>query len=170
MAIHAIELAGRLTRRGNTVAIRWTPAHVGVEGNERADLAAKDAATLPPLGGTRGRSSLAYMKRRTTERTNERWITDTTTRMGKKDRGRGAYAGPGRGAKPRIRTHLRKAGKSVASRFFQLLSGHAMIAPFLKDRWGWTDSDRCWWCSGGRQSRDHLFKECKKWKGEIEEL
>jgi hypothetical protein len=29
----------------------------------------------------------------------------------------------------------------VASRYFQLLSGHAMIAPFLKDRWGWTDSD-----------------------------
>ena len=45
-----------------------------------------------------------------------------------------------------------------------------MIAPFLKDRWGWTDSDTCWWCDGGRQSKDHLFKECRRWKKEIEEL
>ena len=36
--------------------------------------------------------------------------------------------------------------------------------------WGWTSSDRCWWCEGGRQSRDHLFKECKTWKKEIAEL
>ena len=54
--------------------------------------------------------------------------------------------------------------------FFQLLSGHAMIAPFLKEKWGWIDSDRCWWCGGGRQSRDHLFKECITWKREITEL
>ena len=63
-----------------------------------------------------------------------------------------------------------RAGKGVASRFFQLLSGHAMIAPFLKEKWRWTDSDRCWWCNGGRQSRDHLFKECVMWKKEIDEL
>ena len=65
---------------------------------------------------------------------------------------------------------MRKTGKGVAWRFFQLLSGHAKIAPFLKDRWGWTDSDKCWWCNGGRQSRDHLFKECRTWRKEIEEL
>ena len=64
---------------------------------------------------------------------------------------------------------MRRARKGVASRFFQLLSGHAMIAPFLKEKWGWTDSDRCWWCDGGRQSREH-FKECGAWKDEIKEL
>ena len=21
-----------------------------------------------------------------------------------------------------------------------------MIAPYLKERWGWIDTDRCWWC------------------------
>ena len=166
-----IEIAKRLTQRGNTISIRWTPAHVGVDGNERADLAAKDAATLPPLRGTQGRYSLAFAKRGITDRTNERWITDTTARTRKKDGGRrGAYTGPDRGARPRIRTLLRKTRKGVASRFFPLLSGHALIAPFLKDRWGWTDSDECWWCGGERQSRDHLFKEFKKWGREIKEL
>ena len=45
-----------------------------------------------------------------------------------------------------------------------------MIAPFLKDKFGWVDSDQCWWCSSGRQSREHLFKECRAWKKEIREL
>ena len=176
MAIRAIEIAERITRRGNTITIRWTPAHVGVEGNERADRTAKDAATLPPLEGTRGRFSLAYQKRKIREGVTKGWIEDTKRRMGKNnDNGngsgkRGAYREPGREARPRIRRELRKARKGVASRFFQLLSGHAMIAPFLKEKWKWTDSDRCWWCGGGRQSRDHLFKECTTWKKEIAEL
>ena len=42
-----------------------------------------------------------------------------------------------------------------------------MIAPFLKEKYGWVESDVCWWCSNGRQSREHLFKECRTWKGEI---
>jgi hypothetical protein len=45
-----------------------------------------------------------------------------------------------------------------------------MIAPFLKDRWGWTDSDSCWWCDGGKQSRDHLFKECRRWEKRLRNL
>ena len=51
-----------------------------------------------------------------------------------------------------------------------MLSGHAMITPFLKERWGWTRSDVCWWCSDGRQSRENLFKECRAWTTEIKEL
>ena len=42
-----------------------------------------------------------------------------------------------------------------------------MIAPFLKDKFGWVESDTCWWCSSGWQSREHLFKECRTWKDEI---
>ena len=45
-----------------------------------------------------------------------------------------------------------------------------MTAPFLKDKFGWVDSDQCWWCRSGRQSREHLFKECRTWKKEIKEL
>jgi len=47
----------------------------------------------------------------------------------------------------------------------------ALIAPFLKDKLKKTDSDQCWWCeTGKRQSRDHLFKECGRWKTEINVL
>ena len=42
-----------------------------------------------------------------------------------------------------IRARLRHDSKGVAARFFQLMSGQAMTAPFLKERWGWTISDVC---------------------------
>ena len=71
---------------------------------------------------------------------------------------------------PRIPTTLGRTRKSLASRFFQLMSGHAMIAPFLRDKFRWVESDQCWWCSSGRQSREHLFKECRAWKNEIRKL
>ena len=45
-----------------------------------------------------------------------------------------------------------------------------MIAPFLKEKFGWVEPDSCWWRSGGRQSREHLFKECRTWKEEIRTL
>ena len=53
---------------------------------------------------------------------------------------------------------------------FKLLSGDAMIAPFLKEKWGWADSGRCWWCEKGGQSREHIFKECTTWTAEIRKL
>ena len=80
------------------------------------------------------------------------------------------YRAPRVGEVPRIPRALRGARKEVASRFFQLASGHAMIAPFLKEKYGWVESDQCWWCGCGRQSREHLFKECRTWKKEIREL
>ena len=41
---------------------------------------------------------------------------------------------------------------------------------FLRDKFGWVESDQCWWCEGGRQSREHLFKECRTWKDQIRKL
>ena len=80
------------------------------------------------------------------------------------------YRIPREGTVPRIPSALGRAGKGLASRFFQLASGHAMIAPFLKEKFKWVSSSQCWWCGSGRQSREHLFKECRAWKNEIKKL
>lgn len=77
------------------------------------------------------------------------------------------FQGPDEGARPRIREGLGTAPKSLAARFYQLASGHAMTVPFLKKRFGWIDSDIRWWCGTGRQAREHLFKECITWREEI---
>ena len=132
MAIQIIELAQRIVDQGNSIAIRWTPAHRGVEGNERADQTAKEMATLPPLRSTTRHYSLAFLRRRATERATRAWRSD----IDKRNAGRRTFRLPTAASRPGIRPQLRGVTKRVAARFFQLLSGHAMIAPLPKEIWG----------------------------------
>ena len=111
--------------------------------------------------------SMAYVKGRARKEANKEWVEI----LKELNRKRG-YVTMRRkeDSVPRILEALRRAPKALASRFFQLASGHAMTAPFLKEKFKWTDSDICWWCSRGRQTREHLFKECSAWKEEIRKL
>ena len=52
---------------------------------------------------------------------------------------------PGRGIK---RAQLRRARKTLAGRYYQLLSGHAATGT-QSLRFGMTDTDECWWCTSG---------------------
>ena len=63
-----------------------------------------------------------------------------------------------------------KAPASCAARGCRFLSGHALMAPFLLERWGRGLSDQCRWCGRDRQSREHLFNECPAWETGIREL
>jgi hypothetical protein len=55
--------------------------------------------------------------------------------------------------RPRKKTGFRSAlqhlPKVLASRYYQLMSGHALIAPYMKENLHKTDSDECWWCETG---------------------
>ena len=65
----------------------------------------------------------------------------------------------------------RRTPKHIAGRYYQLLSGHAAIGPYLKDKIRKIDDDRCWWCGGGKkQTRHHLFTECRAWAPQIRKL
>ena len=175
-AIRSILGAGRLSQRGACISIHWVPGHAGIAGNEIADQWAGDAAAREVK--CRARTSFitrpapmdsvvsgSFMKAMLRRRAVSSW-RECIIRAG---RGRRPYRIPREGAVPKIPATLGRAKKSLASRFFQLASGHAMTAPFLRDKFGWVDSDQCWWCSSGRQSREHLFKECRAWN-EIREL
>ena len=69
---------------------------------------------------------------------------------------------------------LRRVGKSLASRYYQLLSSHAAVGAFLHERMAGPlsrESDECRHCScGRRESRYHLFVECKAWAPRIRRL
>lgn len=127
LAIRIIELAGRMVEQGNSIAIGWTPAHRGVEGNERADQSAKEMVALPPLRAMTRRYSITFLRRRATERATQTWRADIERR----NAGRRTFRLPTAASRPSIRPQLRRVGKRVAARFFQLLSSHAMTAPFL---------------------------------------
>ena len=165
MAIKGIRLATEAIKRGAAITIRWVPGHARVPGNEVADQWASEAATrehkyrmgrgvlnLPTTSQASRTSLKTVLKKKATVK----WRSEVVERC----KGRKAFHIPGGDRAPGIPEELRRAPKEVASRSFQLASGHAMIAPFLKDKFGWLDSDMCWWCGGGRQSREHLFKEC----------
>jgi len=61
------------------------------------------------------------------------------------------------------------ARKTIAVRVYQLKSGHALIAKYLM-RIGKRRDMKCWWCGHEYQTRDHLFKWCKRWKQEQKRL
>jgi ribonuclease HI len=148
---------------GGTVVYRWVPSHNDIEGNKKADAAAKSAAANPTLPGTTKLlnsekfSSISHINRVTKEkRSNEtkKWITETT--------GHRKNYSPPTLTKPDLITMA--SSKAIATRYYQLKIGHAVISRHLK-RIGTIDDDRCWWCnSGERQSISHLIKECHKWK------
>ena len=166
-----IELATGLIGRRNEILILWVPAHVGVEGNEVADRMAKEAAVGQIYGVTdqiRWQASLPHLSRRATERRTEdtsRWIREHV-------RPERRYVPPG-GPGFRRRT-MRRVRKSTAQRYYQLLSGHAATGSFLHSRMTGPqrlETDECWWCSSGRrQTRHHLFTECRAWRPQIRAL
>ena len=174
LAVASIEVCTRILARDNEVSIHWNPAHHGVLGNEKADEYTKVAVRGESQRGAahmvpdqyRWETSLSHMSRVATKawsRAATRWMAD---RFGDLRR---RYQPPsGRGLRRRL---LRGVPKSIASRYYQLLSGHAAIGPYLKDRIHKATDDRCWWCGGGKQQTcHHLFTQCRAWLPQIRTL
>lgn len=61
--------------------------------------------------------------------------------------------------------HVKDSRKSVASRYLQLKSGHAITGAHLL-RIGTVRDARCWSCSSSGQNVEHLLPECRKWHRE----
>lgn len=108
----------------------------------------------------------AFLKHRTTERATRRWQQD----LEKRNTGRRTFRLPTPVSRPGATQQLRGVPKRIASRYFLLKSDYAVTTLFHMDRWKWTNSNACWWYEKGRQSRQHLFKECTVWTKEIREL
>jgi len=166
-----------LYERGCTLTVRWVPGHADVPGNEAADEMAKGAAANRRNPGqehapyrVRRTASMTYLKRTATERkaaeTNG-WIKEKI-RQRHQVSGRHSYTPP---KKSGFRKTLKKERKRLAARFYQLNTGHALTAPYMK-RIKKTDSNLCWWCEDGRsiQTRQHLFTECRAFKPQIKRL
>ena len=161
-----IATVDNLTARDNTLIIRRTPAHAGIDGNEQADETAKLA-----VEGRGERVEQAYLQeasltcltRRTTETRSEATSEWIRTHVGRRRR----YRPPPGG---KLRKGLARVRKELAGRFYQLLLGYTAIVEHLV-RVGQASSDRCWWCgSGERQTRFHLLVKCRRWEPEIRRL
>lgn len=124
--------------------------------NDAADAYAKGAAArgIPDKNSRLAaeRISAAFLKRRAAEgqHVDGKMIRQNGTR----ERGLSKPK-----SKPRIRPHLWTMPKAFAGQFYQLLSGHAMTAPFLKEN-GDGLSQTSAGSGEGRQNLEHFSKEC----------
>ena len=113
-----MEACDRILARDNHVTIRWVPSHTRVEGNEKADIYAKAAASRSAPcrddanpADLQDEASLSYMTRTATEARSQA----TAEWIGSHVRAERQYRPPpGRGLR---RQHLRSTRK-LASRFY----------------------------------------------------
>ena len=161
----------RRLQPGVKVGIRWCSAHKGIEGNEIADGWAKQTADEPDERGVEWlRYSDRYGKRsmplpRSLSHL-KREISEAKWTEAKKWSHDGVNWKKYRPIQKQIPDPtVARSRKRLASRFYQLKTGHARTGEYLhkvKSR----PFAQCWWCErrNTKQTREHLFKKCPAWK------
>ena len=85
VVLNTMKILNRLAERGVTVSLVWIKAHVGHEGNERADCLAKEGASLDELESVWVKRPYGYLKRKSEERMlscwNREWMSNKAARM-----------------------------------------------------------------------------------------
>ena len=173
LALRTMNWESELTEKNIRVEYRWVvPAHKGVEGNEEADLQATKAAYKHCGSYTKTQNplrhlnyvSFAHISRRLTE---TKWeeSKEEIKELGKKSKHSYRYDLVKWGGNKAVMT----SKKSIAARFYQLKTGHALMGKYLR-RIGKRRDMKCWWCGHEYQTRDHLFKWCRRWKREQKRL
>ena len=130
-AVATMEVCSRILESENEITICWATPHHGVTGNGKADEYAKAAADGEDLRDAapdeyRWETSLSHMSRVATETRSHTTVDGISSRVGPERR---YCPPPERGFR---RQQLRRMRKSVDGRYYQLLSGHVAIGPYLK--------------------------------------
>jgi hypothetical protein len=124
----------RVEDAGGRVALTWLPNDEDVEGYDIANAAARRAAKQQPK--EMRPASISYVKK----------AVETRWRP-----------------KAKVNDNMIKAKKSVAARYLQLKSGHAVTEAHLL-RIGKVEDAQCWWCRKSDQTVAHLLLHCRKWR------
>lgn len=116
------------------MVLTWLPNGKDVEGYEIANAAAQKAARQQPK--EMRSASLSYVK----QAIKEKWKPATKTNK-----------------------NIADTKQSVAARYLQLKSGHAITGVHLL-RIGKVQDATCWWCRADSQTVAHLMLKCRKWR------
>jgi len=160
LALRAWSAAQSLMDNGREVTIRWIPGHMGIEGNEQADKAAKRAAART-AGPEDDRVSLAHVNRARTEAREARrkgWL-QSALRNKAPEHKRTYRAQNGWRQDPA----LAAAPKKLACRLVQLKTGHAAVGAHLA-RTKARDNAKCIHCGELNETVRHALLECRKWR------
>ena len=130
------------------MTLQWVPSHIGIDGNEKADTAAKGAAESLSTPDIERYSSFNYISRKIKAQKQTEtmdWLYKKIYKDGNRKRNRAySLSGP---SKPE--PLVSAAAKPVARRFYQLKMGHVIMASYLSQIKK-SSSQKYWWCNAAK--------------------
>jgi ribonuclease HI len=146
--IRAIKATSSLIQKGAKISLFWVPGHTEIEGNELADLLAKEALELEPDSDE---VSFAVLGQRIRENKALEWAS-----LIRQDKSK--YSKDFNPTKGLTRIRIPNTTKrELASAFYQLKLGHGYIKSYLY-RFNISTNDRC--RCGKRETPEHLLLDC----------
>ena len=154
--IYTVARRYNLTRR---VGIHWIPAHIGVPGNERADEAAKEAATDPHLRRRDSPVRLAAAAKQTIrlkihKRWEDEWTRDAKTARPTATPTHRLFKGPDK----KVLQLWKGLSKPHTAITIQMRTHRIGLRHFLY-KINAVESDRCS-CEKGSQTSRHILQQC----------
>lgn len=166
LATQAHAIAKRLQAQGRQPTIQWVPGHAGIEDNERADQVAKQAANRPPGTGPK-EISLAFSHRAQMEAIapqKQRWLARNLSQ--RPQQGWPTYRSE---RNWQLDPLAAVAAKHLASRYFQLKTGHAAIGAYLHQIQAQEDAT-CRGCGSSKETVHHFLFDCRRWQHQRNKL
>ena len=176
LAVNLLQIAKQLLdRRDNRkfrLTYRWSAGHVGIQGNEEADKAAKEAAEggsldrkdLPPCLRKQIGHSLSAVQQARNEKLKSRWTASwAKSPRSKRLRFKDILT-------PHSQKFLKyisngKISRKAASTIFQLRVGHAPLNEYLH-RFKKVDSPQCPACGHLKEMPEHYLLQCPSYAHE----
>jgi ribonuclease HI len=149
------EALQRLGRR-HMVELTWTPGHHGIEGNERADVLAKQGTKATWYGPE---PTLPIPGERIRQRINAMVTNESTRRFWGANRYRESHLYMRKQTKKDL-NELLSLGRKELRWITAILTGHVNLGVHLK-RMRLTHDDRCQKCLSGQETSDHFIGSCR---------
>ncbi|KAJ6437592.1 hypothetical protein O9K51_09799 [Purpureocillium lavendulum] len=156
-----------LREQGLPVEIRWIPAHTGVQGNEDADKAAKEATGWRERGPAGSRAEMpaelyslrSTLKTRAHKEANKTWAA----KWAAEERGRTTYRYTPKPTKKVLQLHD-GLSKRQSALLVQMRTEKIGLNDFLFSRRVPDATDASCPCREGRQTVSHVLLRCRKYR------
>ena len=149
------------------IEIIWIPGHAEIEGNERADMEAKKAATDPTLSRPHNYKPLKsarvrHIKALAKKQWHTTWSGNTKSATALRHIMRGQKTNSG----PKLYNAI--TNRNEAAKIAQLRTGHCGLNRYL-NRFGIKNSPYCQ-CGYGKETVEHYLLECRNYREERKRL